>query len=133
MLPDDDEPETLIATKVMEAALVLPFPTEVKIDYLPAVIPVPVAEAEATSVPLAEPLDLLGSLDDLVVPPEVEQTLIYHWLRDGPPEWRGSIVAQAPPEEARVVVPLFRPDLPPGPRRRHDAGDGLARVIRYRE
>lgn len=121
--------ETLPRVIVREAESFpdLAFPTTAPaIEQLPAVI---VEQAEAV---LEMPV-LLGPLDDLFVPPEAEQRLIYQWLRDGPLEWRASIVAQATPEEARVVVPLFRPDLPRGPRRRHDAGDGLARVIRYRE
>jgi hypothetical protein len=124
----ESDPRVIVRDR--EQGFVLPFPSEVHVDQLPAVIAEPAVDVAAAAAALPS---LLEAVDDTYVPPEVEQRLIYRWLRDGPPAWRASIVAQAAPVETPVVVPLFRPDLPHGPHRRHDAGDGTARVIRYRE
>lgn len=123
------ESEPRVVVREAEQSFVLPFPTEVHVDQLPAVI-VETATETATEVPV-EPV-LLPVIEDTTVPPDVEQRLIYRWLYAGP-WWAGQMVAQAPPAETRMVVPLFRPDLPHGPRRRHDAGDGTARVMLLRE
>jgi hypothetical protein len=100
--------------------------TEVKTEYLPVLYVAPVEVViETTTIP--EPV---LPVDDFV-PADVEQRLLYHWLRFGPP-WAPDIVMQAPPpvpDDTPVVNPLYFP-------RKRVIGhfdDGVTRAIRRKE
>ena len=114
--------ETKVAVLQAEANLVALFATP-RLEYLPAVIPQPVAAPPPLEEVLGDPLE---PVDETDVPDIAQQRLIYHWLLNGPPDWRHLIVAEAPPlsPDDPVVVPL---------QQRDHRSDGVRRMIVYRE
>jgi hypothetical protein len=112
--------ETKVLVREATADIVALFATP-RLEYLPAVIPQPVAAPPVEEVQ-GDPLDAMPA-DETHVPDFAQQRLIYHWLLNGP-AWARSIVVEAPPPppDEPVVVPF-----------RDHRSDGVRRMIVCRE
>lgn len=103
-----DEPGVVV--KTAEVVDLQSF-TQLRLEYLPAVIPQPVAE-EAT---VAEPLPELEPPVEFPVPYYMQQQLIYHWIKHGPRDKTWRIAPELPPMidgSDPVVTPLFGRETP---------------------
>ena len=86
--------------------------TQLRLEYLPAVIPQPVVEEAAVAAPPPE----LEPPAELPVPYYVQQQLIYHWIKHGRRDMTWRIAPELPPmidnSDGPVVTPLFGREQP---------------------
>jgi len=127
--------DTSIQTLVKEATR---FPDlELRLEYLPAVIPQTVA-VEETAAALADQVDTSAAMvtmpvEDTYVPDYVQQRLLYYWTRYGP-KWVPDTITEnndpVPLEEIPFYLPYQAvPQLRADDRRSYD---GVRRKLKVR-